>query len=216
MQKQIVKSGALAALAAISSWLLPACQSNPKELEKLSQSMLQASGGSASRTPMRTVVPSKPAAEAYVISIEDERYLGDLCRQLGVTVDDVMRVNNLKDGTLKKGMALQVTTTRDLVTQFEARREHKRQLRIAAEEAKRIAKVKADAEARALRKAKQREARQHKKELAKSGKHAAVVARSAHGKQGSKIALKLHGKSASKGPVHGKPVVAKALPAQRL
>lgn len=211
MQKRIVKSSALVALTAMGSWLLPACHSNPKELEKLSQSMLQASGGSASRTPMRTVVPSKPAAEVFVIGVEDERYLGDLCRQLGVTVDDVMRVNKLKDGTLKKGMALQVTTTRDLVTQFEARREHKRQLRIAAEEAKRIAKVKADAEARALRKAKQREARQHKKELAKSGKHAAVVARSVHGKLGTKVALKLHGKPASKGAAQGKPAVAKAL-----
>lgn len=121
--------------------------------------IIAAGAGTAPRTPMHNVIPSKPADEIHAITVKDERYLGDIARQLGVTVDGVLHDNQLTESTLKTGQVLRVHTSRDLVEAFETRRERRRVAKIAADEAKRVAKSKAEAEARAARKAKQRAAK---------------------------------------------------------
>ncbi len=121
--------------------------------------IIAAGAGTAPRTPMHNVIPSKPTVEVHAITVNDERYLGDIARQLGVTVDGMLHDNQLIESTLKTGQVLRVHTSRDLVEAFEARRERRRVAKIAADEAKRVAKGKAEAEARAARKAKQRAAR---------------------------------------------------------
>ncbi len=133
-----------------------------QELEKLSATVLKAGEGTASKTPMRNVVPSKPVAEPLQLTIEDERFLGDVARQLGVSVDAVLEWNQLSDSLLKPGQVLQVRTTKAAIDKFVERRERRKAAKLAAEEAKRQEKVRKEAEARAARRAKQMAARAKK------------------------------------------------------
>lgn len=139
-----------------------------------SKKVIEDNAGTASRVITRNVVPSRQAAERLQVMIEDERYMGDVARQLGVSVDAMMRVNNLADTVLKPGTALQVDTTRDQLDRFVERRERRKGAKIAAEEAKRQEKVRIEAEARAARRAKAIAARARKRGV--------VVAMAADGK----------------------------------
>lgn len=147
-----------AAWLVLGSLALGGCEAG-SALPRLPAAVLQAGDGSASKTRMRNVVPSRPAAIEHRVVVQDERYLGDIARQLGVTTDALRLDNDLADGPLKSGMVLKVRTSKDLVDAFEARRERIKQARIAAEEAKRQAKIKADAEARAAKRRARLEAR---------------------------------------------------------
>ncbi len=134
-----------------------------QEIEKLSASMLQAGEGTASKTPLRNVVPSKPAAEKLQLTIEDERFLGDVARQLGVTVDAVLEWNHLGDSMLHPGQVLEVKTTKAAIEKFVDRRERRKAAKLAAEEAKRQEKLRKEAEVRAAKRAKQMAARAEKR-----------------------------------------------------
>ncbi len=132
-------------------------------VEGFSKQMIEASAGTGGKVVTRNVVPSRQAAERLQVVIEDERYLGDVARQLGVSVDSMMRLNNLTDTALKPGVELQVDTTRDQLLRFEDRRERRKAAKIAADEAKRQEKVRLEAEARAARRAKALAARARKR-----------------------------------------------------
>lgn len=132
-------------------------------VEGFSKQMIEASAGTAGKVVTRNVVPSRQAPERLQVVIEDERYLGDVARQLGVSVDAMMRLNNLADTLLKPGATLQVDTTRDQLERFVDRRERRKAAKIAAEEAKRQEKVRLEAEARAARRAKALAARARKR-----------------------------------------------------
>lgn len=147
-------------------WLAiaPGC-AQKQELHKLSVSALQASTGTAQKTQLQNVVPSKAPAERCTLVIEDERYLGDVARQLGTSVDALMALNQLADTLLQRGQVVVVETRRALVDQFVDKREKRKAAKIAAEEAKRQEKLRKEAEARAAKRQKQMEARAKKRGL---------------------------------------------------
>ena len=120
-------------------------------LDELPQVVLAAGAGTANKTTLVNVVPSRPARQLHAVTVEDERYLGDMARALGVTVETVLADNGLQEPVLKPGMVLQVRTSRDMVESFVARRDRRKAARAAAEEEKRQAKLKADADARAAK-----------------------------------------------------------------
>lgn len=158
---------------ATALWLglaLLGCQADPQlprvSVEALSAQVLQAGAGTAHKAAASNVVPTKAAPRQLRLTIEDERYLGDVARQLEVSVDALMRLNGLSDTLLKPGMQLQVETRADLVDRFVARRERRKADKVAAEEAKRQEKVRKEAEARAARRAKLIAARARKKGVA--------------------------------------------------
>jgi len=158
----------LLAWQAASGLCLPACE-GIGSVSELPSRLAAAGAGTAARTRAANVIPSKPAVAEHVIVVEDERYLGDLARLLGVTVDAMVADNNLPDHTLQRGMQLKVRTGRDLVDAYVARREHRKQVKAAAEAARIAAKLKADAEARAAKRAARRLAR-----MQKHGHHASA------------------------------------------
>lgn len=127
-----------------------ACDGAPK-LREMTKQVVEAGAGSADRTPLRAVVPSRQAAEEHTIIVDDERYLGDIARQLGVTVDEMLAMNKLEDPTLQRGQVLRVETTVDLINGWEARRTERRAAKAAKEQEKRAAKARAEADARAAK-----------------------------------------------------------------
>ena len=141
----------------IATFLLPvlaglvACTANePTKVVKLAlQQTLH--GAQEPGLQAQAVRPTRPEAELHTILIEDERYLGDVARQLGATVDSVLADNQLTDTMLKPDMKLQVRTTADLVDQFVAAREARKERRAAKEAAKQ-----AELEAKALAAAEER------------------------------------------------------------
>lgn len=124
-----------------------------QDLNGLSDKVLQAGSGTASRTTVRGVRPSRPTAAMHPVAIEDERYMGDIARQLGVTVDSILRDNGLTDNTLSPGMVLQIRTSKDLVDSFIARRDARKKAAIEVAAAKVRAKLKAQADERAAKRA---------------------------------------------------------------
>lgn len=121
------------------------------ELHRMTQQVVEAGAGSSQHTPMRAVIPTRPAAVEHTIVVDDERYLGDIARQLGVTVDEMLAMNKLAEPTLQRGQVLKVETTADLINGWEARRIERRALKAQREMEKRAAKAKAEADARAAR-----------------------------------------------------------------
>lgn len=165
-------------VAALAASLLAAagCESG-QQVATVADQLLQAGSGTAPRTPMHNVVPSRSPVEQHVITIVDERYLGDVARQLGVTVDSLQHDNGLTSNQLQPGQQLLVTTSRELVKAFEQAGNERRERKAAAERAKLEAKRKAEAEAKAARLAAKRAAklaksRKGKAELAAVGKPA--------------------------------------------
>ncbi|MBM4345501.1 MAG: LysM peptidoglycan-binding domain-containing protein [Deltaproteobacteria bacterium] len=144
--------------------LLQGC-AQKQDLQKLSVGVLQAGSGTAQKTQLQNVVPSKSPAERLTLIVEDERYLGDIARQLGTSVDALMALNQLADTLLQRGQVVLVETRRELVDQFVDKREKRKAARIAAEEAKRQDKLRKEAEARAAKRQKQLEARARKRGL---------------------------------------------------
>jgi LysM repeat protein len=159
----------LAALAA-SLWAAAGCESG-QQAASVADQLLQAGSGTAPRTPMHNVVPSRSPIEQHVVTIVDERYLGDVARQLGVTVDSLLVDNGLSSNQLQPGQQLVVKTSRELVVAFEQAGNERRERKAAAERAKLEAKRKAEAEAKAARLAAKRAAK-----LAKSRKGKTEVA----------------------------------------
>lgn len=143
-----------------------------EQVQSLAKDMLQAGSGTAS-PPQRTVVPSKPPVEMQSLRIEDERYLGEIARQLGTTVDAIRAANQLGEGPLTAGMVLQVEASREAVDRYCALREQRKANQIAQAEAKRQAKLRAEAEARAAKRAKHLAARARKRgeAVAQPGAH---------------------------------------------
>lgn len=142
----------------------PGC-AQKHELQKLSVGVIAAGSGTAQKTQLRNVVPSKAPAERCKVVIEDERYLGDVARQLGTSVDALMALNQVADTLLQRGQVILVETRRELVDQFVDKRERRKAAKIAAEEAKRQEKLRKEAEARAAKRQKQMEARAKKRGL---------------------------------------------------
>jgi LysM repeat protein len=124
-----------------------------QDLNGLSEKVLQAGSGTASKTTFRGVKPSRPAPAMHPVAIEDERYMGDIARQLGVTVDSILRDNGLTDNTLSPGMVLQIRASKDLVDSFIARREARKKAAVEVAAAKVRAKLKAQADERAAKRA---------------------------------------------------------------
>lgn len=155
-------TGRILVWPALAPLALGGCDGLP-DLTQLPAAVAQAGHGTAGRTSTRNVIPSKPAQAVHQIQIEDERYLGDIARQLGVSVDGILRDNAMAETVLQRGMVLQVRTTRDLIVAFEARREQRKIAKAAAEEAKRQARLKAAAEARAARRLARLQARRDRR-----------------------------------------------------
>ncbi len=130
--------------------LAAGCDRAP-QIHDVTQQMVAAGAGSSDHTAMRSVVPSRPAAEEHTIIVDDERYLGDIARQLGVTVDELLSKNRLAEPTLQRGQVLRVETTADLINGWEAHRAERKALKAQKEAEKRAAKAKADADARAAK-----------------------------------------------------------------
>lgn len=172
MQPQVRRGAAGLLLALLCGEALLGCEGDPLvqrvsvqgvSVQGLSEQMIRAGAGTAHKAAASNVVPSKAAPRQLVLTIEDERYLGDVARQLEVSVDAMMRLNGLSDTLLKPGMQLKVETRAELIDRFVARRERRKADKIAAEEAKRQEKVRKEAEARAARRAKQIAARARKR-----------------------------------------------------
>lgn len=134
-----------------------------EELHKLSTTMLVAGQGTAAKTQMRNVIPSKPAPQRLSVVIEEERYLGDVARQLGSSVDAMLALNKLTDTLLQRGQILLVDTSREMVEKFVDKRERRKAAKLAAEEAKRQEKLRKEAEVRAAKRQKLLEARAKKR-----------------------------------------------------
>mgnify|MGYP003343657620 FL=1 len=137
----------LAALAA-SALATSACESG-RQAVTVADQVLQAGAGTAPKTPMHNVVPSRSPIERHVVTIVDERYLGDVARQLGVTVDSMRNDNHLTSNQLQPGQQLVVQTSREMVVAFEQAGQERRERKAEAERAKLEAKRKAEAEAKA-------------------------------------------------------------------
>jgi LysM repeat protein len=182
---------------AASALALVGCEAG-RDVVRVTDRIIAAGAGTAPKSPMHNVIPSRPAAVVHQITVQDERYLGDIARQLGVTVDGVLNDNKLTESSLKPGQVLDVRTSRDLVDAFEARRGRRIIAQRAAVEAKRVAKIKALADARAERKAKQRLAK-----LARHGKGAQVAKAPIKGK--ASVSTKLVAPSARSKAVAHKP-----------
>ncbi|MSP93138.1 MAG: LysM peptidoglycan-binding domain-containing protein [Myxococcales bacterium] len=155
--RQWTRATAWALVASIATG--PVCACDGGALEEIPRAMLAAGAGTAGKTTLVNVVPSRPPRQLHTVTVEEERYLGDMARALGVTVDSVLADNGMQEPTLKPGMVLQVRTTRDLIDAFVARRDRRKAEKAAAEEAKRQAKLKADADARAARRLARMQAR---------------------------------------------------------
>lgn len=137
-------------LWALVALFVAGCE-QPKALVRLRQDIVRAGAGSADQIPLRAVIPSRPAVETHTIVVEDERYMGDIARQLGVTVDTLLANNALREPTLQRGQVLRVQTSADLVSGYEARRAERQAAKIRRDEEKRQAKAKAEADARAAK-----------------------------------------------------------------
>ena len=136
-----------------------------QDLHKLSVGVIQAGSGTAAKTQLRNVVPSKAPTQRLNVTIEDERYLGDVARQLGTSVDAMLALNQMTDTLLQRGQVLLVETRREFVDHFVDKREKRKAAKLAAEEAKRQDKLRKEAEARAAKRHKQMEARAKKRGL---------------------------------------------------
>lgn len=143
---QVTRTASVALLLAGSA----ACDRAP-EIERVTKQVVAAGSGSADRTKMRAVIPTRPAAEEHTIFVDDERYLGDIARQLGVTVDELLVKNKLAEPTLQRGQMLRVETTADLINGWEVRRAERKAIKAQKEAEKRAAKAQAEADARAAR-----------------------------------------------------------------
>ena len=126
------------------------CEGAPP-LQEIGRSVVAAGSGSADRAPMRAVIPTRPSVATHTIVVEDERYVGDIARQLGVTVDEMLAQNRLSDPVLQRGQVLRVQTSADWIAGWEARRTERRVTKARREEEKRLAKAKAEADARAAK-----------------------------------------------------------------
>ena len=124
--------------------------------------LIEAGRGTATQARTVNVIPSRPAVETRTITVMDERYLGEIARPLGVTVDVLLAENQLAEGAVKPGQVIKVRTTGDLIDQFEQRREARRIAKDQAMFAKQQAKSKAEAAGRAVKKLRQRIARMNK------------------------------------------------------
>ena len=151
--------------------LAAACDRAP-QIQEMTKQVVAAGAGSSERAPMRAVIPTRPAAEEHTIVVDDERYMGDIARQLGVTVDELLAMNKLQEPGLQRGQVLRVQTTADLLNGWEARRTERRAAKLAKEQEKRAAKAKAEADARAAKLL----ARRLKKLKGKSAEAALVAA----------------------------------------
>ncbi len=127
-----------------------ACDRAP-QIQEMTKQVVAAGAGTSERAPMRAVIPTRPAAEEHTIVVDDERYMGDIARQLGVTVDELLAMNKLAEPTLQRGQVLRVETTADLLNGWEARRAERKAAKLAKEQEKRAAKAKAEADARAAK-----------------------------------------------------------------
>ncbi len=119
-----------------------------------------------------TVIPSAAPRSTFQITITDERYLSDVARRLGTTVETLIRDNHLPDATIHKGQTLQVRCTeaqhrafeRGQVARVERRleraRAHARRLaaKQAAKEQARLEKIRRRVNKRKLRKRRKRRA----------------------------------------------------------
>ena len=143
-------------------WPAIGCQ-RPQELHALSTTVLKAGSGTAAKTQLKNIVPSKRPQERLTVVIEDERYLGDIARQLGTSVDALLAMNKLTDTLLTRGQIVMVEATRDLVDHFVDKRERRKETKIAADEAKRQDKLRKEAEARSAKRQKMLEARARKR-----------------------------------------------------
>lgn len=133
------------------------------DLQKLSVQMIAASGGTAAKTSLSNVIPSKPPTKRLNLVIEDERFMGDVARQLGTSVDALLVLNNMTDTLLQCGQILLVDTSREMVDQFVDKRERRKAAKLAAEESKRQDKLRKEAEVRAAKRQKLMEARAAKR-----------------------------------------------------
>lgn len=130
----------LCSLALACTGALAGCEASGEPV-RLARLALEQATSEAAQPALRVeaVRPTRPPVDVHLIAIEDERYLGDVARQLGATVDSVMADNQLQDTALKPGMQLRVQTTADLVVQFEAAREARKARRAEREAAKQAA-----------------------------------------------------------------------------
>lgn len=148
--RRMRKMRKLATTTALLAMGLTGCEQSA-DLQKMTQQVVVAGAGSADRMPMRAVIPTRPAPETHTIVVDDERYLGDIARQLGVTVDAMLAENKLQEPVLQRGQVLRVQTTADLIDSWEARRTERRAAKLRKEEEKRLAKARAEADARAAK-----------------------------------------------------------------
>jgi hypothetical protein len=132
------------------------------QVKSLAHDMLKAGAGTAA-PPMRTVVPSKPPVEMQSLRIEEERYLGEIARYMGTTVEAIRALNRLGEQPLTTGMVLQIETSREAVERYCTLRAQRKADKLAQAEAKLQAKLRAEAEARAAKRAKQLAARARKR-----------------------------------------------------
>ncbi|MCO4760774.1 MAG: LysM peptidoglycan-binding domain-containing protein [Myxococcales bacterium] len=119
-----------------------------------------------------TVISSAPPQQRLRITVTDERYLSDVARRLGTTVETLIRDNKLADSTIHPGMQLEVRTTARRHAEFERLQQVRAERRIKRAEAKRNKAAAAAAAKRKLRKAKRprRRRARRKKRRSRRGK----------------------------------------------
>ncbi len=115
----------------LPAWLILLATMSPgcKQLEEVGKQLPSAAiiEAPANRSSANNVIPTAEPIETFTVVVEKERYLSDIARALGSTVDDLMIDNDLGQSRLKPGLRLRVRTTSSRYARFLQRRERKAQ-----------------------------------------------------------------------------------------
>ena len=131
--------------------------------------------GLAPKAPERRliVIPSAPPRQSFRVTVRDERYLADVARRLGTTVEAIIRDNQLPDSTIRTGQQLKVQTTSRRFIEFERLQQVRAERRLKRAEARRVAEAAKAAKAAELKKSRskqRRRARRRPRHRHKAGK----------------------------------------------
>mgnify|MGYP002628765055 FL=1 len=111
-----------------------------------------------------TVIPSAAPRQSFQVTVTDERYLADVARRLGTTVEAIIRDNHLPDSTIHAGQQLKVQSTSRRFVEFERLQQVRAERRLKRAEARRVAEAAKAAElnAKKHRRVRRRPKRRHK------------------------------------------------------
>lgn len=117
-----------------------------------------------------TVISNEQPRRDYTVTVTDERYLSDVARRLGTTVEAIIRDNGLRDSQIRPGQQLKVHVTARGFAAFKRMkivRVERRLQRIEARRARKAAKVAELAKQKAERRLERRRKRRSRRRKAR-------------------------------------------------